>query len=807
MIKKQIVNNQISCEILAPAGSFQAMKAAFSAGADAVYAGGMRFGARASAANFGQKELLEAIDYAHIRGKKVYLTVNTLLKEKELYDSLYEYLLPFYEAGLDAVIVQDYGVLSFVREHFPELPVHASTQMNTTGPYFAEELKRLGVSRVVTARELSLQEIRTIYQKTGLEIESFVHGALCYCYSGQCLLSSMIGSRSGNRGRCAQPCRLAYDVVEDGRILNTNAKKYAISPKDLCTLQILPDILEAGVYSLKIEGRMKKPEYVAGVTAIYRKYVDLYLKKGRDGYKVSGEDIRMLKELYNRGGFTEGYYKKHNGKDMMALEKPNHCGVLTGEITRLSASTITVKLTENLQKGDVLQFPLKAQSADYTIGEPKQKGEQLSIRNRFQNGLVISEKQLLSREVVRIRNNQLIDEITAKYVESEPKLPVTGTAAFRLGEPAVLELEYGGFVVRTYGQVVEPAQKRPVTEADIRKQLGKTGGTEYEFAKLEIFCEENIFVPLKELNELRRAAFESLTEKVTESFRREADGKQIRTDQTEEFLEPDKTAAYSALISKAEQWEAVREFAFIRQIYLETALFSMKQLEQIACEADRKGILVYFALPYIFRENAYDNLKETLSQWETLPVEGFVVRNTEEYFFIRTLLKEQKKFIFDNTIYCYNTRAAEYLETLQPEGVTYSNELNVQELSKLQILNGELEIYGYFPAMISAGCIKKNYGKCDGQTAIGRFALKDRTKSILPVMNVCAGCYNLIYHAQPKCLFEEQEEIRQLKPKTLRFSFAFESRAETEDVLNCFAEGRMPEGNTFTKGHFKRGVQ
>ena len=310
-------------EILAPAGSFESMKAAVAAGADAVYIGGSRFGARAYADNPGEDMLLEAIDYAHLHGCRLYLTVNTLVKEKEL-EGLYEYLEPYYRQGLDAAIVQDMGVFSYIKEKFPDLPVHASTQMTITGPQGAGLMMGLGASRIVTARELSLQEIRKIYEQTGAEIESFVHGALCYCYSGQCLFSSLIGGRSGNRGRCAQTCRLPFEVKRDGKTLNNKEERYVLSLKDLCTLDILPELVEAGIYSMKIEGRMKSPRYTAGVVSIYRKYVDLYLEKGRKGYRVEKEDRQRLLDLFDRGGQTEGYYRQHNGRDMVVMkEKPS----------------------------------------------------------------------------------------------------------------------------------------------------------------------------------------------------------------------------------------------------------------------------------------------------------------------------------------------------------------------------------------------------------------------------------------------------------------------------------------------------
>ena len=310
-------------EILAPAGSFESMKAAVAAGADAVYMGGSRFGARAFAQNPEEDKLLEAIDYVHLHGRKLYLTVNTLMKEQEM-GELFDYLLPYYKQGLDAVIVQDMGVLSFIKKHFPSLPIHASTQMTITGAYGAEMLKELGAERVVTARELSLKDIEQIRDHVDVEIESFVHGALCYCYSGQCLFSSLIGGRSGNRGRCAQTCRLPYEVKRDGKTLGKKEDRYCLSLKDLSTLDLIPDMIEAGVYSMKIEGRMKSPRYTAGVVSIYRKYTDLYLNHGREGYRVREEDRKALLDLFDRGGQTDGYYKRHNGRDMVVWkEKPS----------------------------------------------------------------------------------------------------------------------------------------------------------------------------------------------------------------------------------------------------------------------------------------------------------------------------------------------------------------------------------------------------------------------------------------------------------------------------------------------------
>ena len=314
-----IVMSQV--ELLAPAGSYESAFAALNAGADALYVGGKLFSARANAENFTQDQLIEVMDYAHLHEKKIYLTINTLLKDNEIQHELFSFLEPLYCAGLDAVIVQDFGVMQFVKEHFPNLHIHVSTQMTVFGKETVKALEEFGVSRVVLPREFSLDEISDIRKNSTLEIETFVHGALCYCYSGQCLMSSFIGGRSGNRGRCAQPCRMEYNYFEKKTKVNDTNQTYLLSPKDICAIKILPQILAAGVNSLKIEGRMKKAEYVAGVVHIYRKYLDLYQNQPKE-YHVCERDLQNLADLFQRNGFHESYYNQHHEKNMISLYKP-----------------------------------------------------------------------------------------------------------------------------------------------------------------------------------------------------------------------------------------------------------------------------------------------------------------------------------------------------------------------------------------------------------------------------------------------------------------------------------------------------
>ena len=469
-------------ELLAPAGSYESMVAAYSAGADAVYIGGAKFGARAFADNLDTDQMKKAIDYAHIRGRKLYLTVNTLLKQKET-EELYDYLLPFYREGLDAVIVQDFGVFQMVREAFPDMDLHASTQMTVTGVRGAAWLQERGASRVVTARELSMEEIRKIHEQVPVEIESFVHGALCFCYSGQCLLSSMIGGRSGNRGRCAQPCRLPYQLYEEDSLLSRDP--YLMSPKDMCTLDLIPELVESGIYSFKMEGRMKKPEYTAGITSVYRKYIDQYLNDGKENFMVRPEDRSLLMDLYNRGGFSQGYYQQHNGKDMMSMQRPNHWGTEAAKMISAGRET-KWKALEDLNSRDVLELRSAKEKREYTLSQNVAKGAVFSMKTgngREKNGMLL----------YRTRNEKLISEIRKTYLDNPYKVGIDGELLLQKKCAAQLQIRYRDIYVSVSGGEVQSAQKRPLEEKDVRKQISKLGQTEFKWEKLHIRMDEGFF--------------------------------------------------------------------------------------------------------------------------------------------------------------------------------------------------------------------------------------------------------------------------------------------------------------------------
>lgn len=424
-------------ELLAPAGHFECLEAAINAGADAIYLAGQEFGARASAQNFTEEELIKGLELAHVNGKKIYLTLNTLIKEREWY-LLENFLRPLYNHGLDGVIIQDLGLIDYLKRDFPNLELHGSTQMTITGSYGAKILKKNGLSRVVPARELSLEEITDIRNDADIEVEAFIHGAMCYCYSGQCLFSSYLGGRSGNRGRCAQPCRLSYAVMKDNKYIKKNDVSYPLSLKDMCTIKCIDKLIDAGIDSFKIEGRLKRPEYVAGVTSIYRKYIDLYCDKGF--IDIDDSDIDVLSKLYVRSQLSEGYYFRHNGVEMITKTNPSY------------------------------------NEAD---------------------------------DVIR-------DKYNRQFVHSVAKKGVYGVATLVVGEPASLIVKYNDVLVSVEGETVLQAQNRPLTEEDVQKQLSKTGDSLFEFDKLEIQMDNNCFMPVKHLNELRRMAFEKLKEAIVD---------------------------------------------------------------------------------------------------------------------------------------------------------------------------------------------------------------------------------------------------------------------------------------------------
>ena len=799
-------------EILAPAGSMECLKAAIAAGADAVYTGGALFGARAYAHNLTEEELLEAIDYVHLHGRRLYLTVNTLIKDREMEKQMYDYLLPYYRQGLDAVIVQDIGLFRFIRKHFPDLPIHASTQMTLTGVDGAKFLEKEGAQRIVTSRELSMAEVKKIADETELEIESFVHGALCYCYSGQCLFSSFIGGRSGNRGQCAQPCRLLYRTPEAKR------PQYLLSLKDICTLELIPEMIESGIYSFKIEGRMKKPEYAAAVAFQYRKYADLYLKYYEEcpaeedpaayamkKYRVREEDRQMLLDLYNRGGFHTGYYHTQNGREMISLNRPNHAGVPAVKVLAKKGRNVTAKALTDLYPQDIIELPMRKgrEKADnYTCKDAVRKGMNVQIP-------VFADTPFKRDEIwMRTRNSTLIDTLREEFVNGKIKERICGTFRLYPQEKATLTVKCRDAEITVAGEKAQEALSQPMSRERIEKQLRKTGNTEFEFSFLKTEIGEKVFLPMQSLNELRREALETLEKVICEKYRRSGEVKDPEEDKTELSMEEEVLSGWTASVRTAEQMEVILEEEAIGRIYADCTMFPRiwekdSYVEWIT-KVHAAGKEIYLVMPYIFRERTRKQYEAAYNRIFGAGWDGILIANYESFAF----LKEHGytgRIMTDYNLYEFNQESRKFWKEKGVFEFTAPVELTERELQDLRVKDGEVIVYGYLPMMISAGCIQKTTRGClkkSGQTTI-----TDRYRNPFVVKNECDYCYNILYNYVPLYLGDRMEEVYQIGPGRIRLMFTTERQQEVRRILSAYFEGKeLPEG-TYTRGHWKRGIK
>ena len=796
VVDRQVNNHRM--ELLAPAGSVKALEAGFMAGADAVYIGGDRFGARAYADNPGREDLIGAIDLAHRLGKKLYMTVNTLLKDEELENELTGWIRPYVEAGLDGVIVQDFGVFSMLRECFPELPLHASTQMAVTGPCGAALLKEAGAVRVVPARELSLSEIRRIRDEAGIEIEGFIHGAMCYSYSGMCLMSSLIGGRSGNRGRCAGVCRLAFDVADKERTLTGKNSRFPLNMKDMCTIGILPELISAGITSFKIEGRMKKPEYTAGVVSVYRKYLDLCEKRldaglpllPADWYHVEAGDRQILWDIFNRDGFNEGCYRVRNGRELIALknEKEN-------QVTRKNAQELTEKIRSSLESRE--------------------------MRKRLQ-------------------------------------APVKGRLSLSAGGMAVLSLAWtDGLGHEAFAEVhadgVQKAIRSAVTEERVRSQMNKTGESSFYFAELEIDMADDLFVPMQLLNDLRRRGMEELSVAVKAVFARTCGEQPAASQMSREILASVEDAEgmedaaarssdgaagsmrLSVSVETREQLRAVLEKAVggqemdgrmspadqpLAAVFVPWTFFEKTNAahDPDLQRASACQIPVQLMLPYVCREADRKRLAGVIQNYRAYMQKedgrfqkgaGILVRNLEELGLVRSL-GAADQVILDAGVYTMNSRAEAFFAGLGIRKNTVSQELNAREIGQRDNRNSEMILYGRAPMMVSAHCLRKTLDRCTRRN--DSLVLTDRKHAAFPVQCYCDFCYNVIYNSLPTSLLSESGSLKNAGIRSGRLVFTGEDPEMTGRILEAFLRensGRSYEALPFqtTKGHYRRGAE
>ena len=657
-------------EILAPCGSLESFNAAVNAGADACYLAGTRFGARAYAKNFDTSELCRVIDKAHLKGVKVYMTVNTLFKNAEI-RALIEYLNPFYECGLDAVIVQDMGVFKLVRETFPDLPVHASTQMNICSSEAAAWLKELGATRVIPARELTLKEIADIKRKVDIEIETFVHGAMCYSYSGRCLLSSMIGDRSGNRGRCAQPCRKKYNG------------SYSMSMKDMCTLMDVPMLIDAGVDSLKIEGRMKGEYYTAAVVSAYKEIANDHIS-GSFSEKKCERLIRNLADIFNRGGFSGGYLYGNQNEEMIDSEAPGHKGVEIGNVSSAGRGKVLIRLSDAVNKKDVLTLKLKDGIViELTSDKAARRGETLVLNAPKSNMISID------APVYRKINDALLNSIRENILENEKLVPVRLECDIMVGRPITMRLISDRASAEAEGSIAEAAKSSAVSTEAIRSKIAAFGNTGYYPSEIVINNDEKSFVSFSELKNLRRKLIEELEKNILDGCRRHAgtdaaDG--MSADDVTDVSECEDKKLHKEIFFGVENmktagnllkaFEALKaggnasdEGMISYNVCLDADRFTVNELCELS-EGFSSFSDVTLAFPYIHREKDEEYFKAITEEEFLKNFDSLYIRCIDDLAMLlgRKLLKD-KTVILASSLYAYNDKAADFFR----EKLIYDN--------------------------------------------------------------------------------------------------------------------------------------
>jgi len=750
-------------ELLAPAGTFESLKAAVANGADAVYLGGEQFNARIGAGNFSNAELEAALEYAAERGVKVYITMNTLTKDSEMDEAL-QFAGFVYEKGADAVIVQDLGLAGLLRHNFPGLRLHASTQMTITNSSGIRQCEAMGISRVVLARELTLEEIEALCKTTDAEIEVFVHGALCICYSGQCLMSSFIGCRSGNRGRCAQPCRLPWRVRrKDG---SWSEEAYYLSPRDLMGLNELPGLSKAGVTSLKIEGRMKSPEYVAVVTGIYRKYLDRLKAYGEEEYRIDEADLEKLEQIFNRGGFSTGYLKGVKSyRSLVYPVHPKNRGIRIGTVIDAKRDAVCVKLEESLNMGDGIEVWDAGQGIpDIIVSSIVLDGEHVRFAPAGTSPWVGDMKVRVAKgsQVWRTYSKPLMLEARVSYERGEVRrVPLKAFFRLGVGMPATLALtDPDGNRVEAFSEIpAEKAEKMALDEERITRQIQKTGDTPYAVDQVHIETDGISTLPVSALNAMRRKAIEAL-------------GAIRRTAKKREKVNLEKKAPFAASGRRKDPEAVPALTAFfmekpvlpegydrqVARIYL--PLMGREELESIR-EAFRGEIFIW--TPNIVRDDEMADLLRALRDLEGM-CDGVSAANPGT---IRVLGEHPGTFRIhaDAPVNLFNSYALAVVAQWGASSASISPELRLDEAERLDAhgLLLEAQVYGrvqlmtleYCPSSFVAAC-GLACGDCDASAGF----LCDRKNKVFPYMRDCRTKRTRLFSAEPIFMDEWDRLIR-----------------------------------------------
>ena len=814
-----------SPELLSPVGDFECLKAAVQNGANAVYLGAASFSARAKATNFAGEELFEAIKYAKLRNVAVHLALNTLIKNEEFSDAV-NLAVSAYNNGVDAIIIQDLGLAAYLRKYYPEIPLHGSTQMTVHNLEGAIQLEKLGFSRVVLSRELSIDEIKYIRENTKLELEVFIHGALCISYSGQCLLSSMIGGRSGNRGLCAQPCRLPYELIEENND-NTYSldKGYLMSPRDNFGMEYLPELIKMGINSFKIEGRMKTPTYVGVVTKHYRKYIDLVLnnisldndnlkqliKENLDN-KNQGTlltDKEEITQVFNRGGFSTGHFKPTSNKELIFKDKPNNMGIYVGTISHINENKghLKLKLENTLSVSDRISI----NNESYTISElmiDNKNFETLEKGNLVKIGRMKG-KISVGNKVYRIETAKLNKAISPTFKEDKNfrKVKLNGEIILKENTPISFKVWsddgfYKNIVSEITSEVIpQIALNKPITEEKVVEQLSKTGNTEFEFDYINVIMDGNLFVQMSILNDLRRNVLEKLETIVLEKYAHSLEPTNISLptvfENTSNIIEQN-YKSISLLLNILNPEFAYNTLTDIDKLYIPLNYFVNSKFEAILnILTDTFNVYVY--MPHILKDQMKQNIsfENIVSKFN---IKGFVISHISQ---LETVSKFGLDLIANFNLNTYSSLSIQNLANNNFSSFTSSVELEKDEINNLNRnanLAQEVIVYGKIPVMTNGYCYlgksNKCYKECDKKcNKNSKFYLKDRMDFKFRIVPDNINTLTTIYNS--KTLSVKYNDII---CDSVRIDILDETLDEIQEVIDTVKSGNRFEGKDYTNG-------
>lgn len=797
-------------ELLSPVGDFDCLKAAVQNGADSVYLGATSFSARASAKNFDLESLNNAINYAKLRGVKVYLALNTLIKNNEFAEAVK--LAEFaYNSGIDAIIVQDIGLACFLLKNLPNLPIHASTQMTIHNLEGALELEKLGFKRVILSRELFVNEIDYISRNCNIELECFIHGALCISYSGQCLFSSIIGGRSGNRGSCAGPCRLPYELLRKEESTYTKIDSgYLLNTKDLCGLEYIPSLIDAGIKCFKIEGRLKNPEYVATVTRIYRKYIDMYYNNDAE-YVVSEEDKKELLLSFNRGGFSSGHLDSQPNQDLIYKNKGGHTGIYVGNVSGFNPDKgyVKVQLNEPISIGDTVC--LQREETKYTISELLKGNKNVvdaEIDTTVQIGRIKGNIKLGDR-IYKLSSKKLLNFAKESFAKENRKQKLDCKIILEEDKPIILECFSKDFsnISAIVKSNVYPTKaiNKPIEKQRIIEQIKKTGNTPFEFDNIDISLGNNLYIPnISIINELRRTAIEKIEQKIINSFKRKSKLKYYNYFPKNKNFNKVKISLMLNTLSIDYEYDKLEN---IDNIYIPLKYFANNKYEHILKLLSNKFDL-YIYMPNIVKGN-YKNIfknhiDEALNDYN---VKGFIVSNIADIKLLENY-KGKYEFIGNHTLNVFNSNSISEFKKLGLKKLTLSLELNKSSLSELcNSINipKELIVYGRTPLMTTNYCFLGKSNKCFPECSMlcnnGIYYLKDRMGYLFRLGEDIVQTTSTIYNSKITSITYDNFNV-----DSVRIDIIDKNINQINYIVSTVKLGKRFEGQDYTNGNLNKTI-